>query len=91
MLGLALNFFRDFPEATAQRSEITLTLLFAGFVAAQIKGHLRVILARQLGLDGTLEFGHHCLQLTRFFLRQLSEVPFQIPGTLNAAGLERRQ
>jgi len=91
MVGLALNFVRDFPEATAQASQITLTLLVTRLVAPQIKFHLRVILARQLGLDGALEFGHHRLQLARFLLGQLAEVPFQIPGAIDAAGFKRRQ
>ena len=88
IVSLPPNFFRDFPEATAQGSQIVFPLLFARFVAAQIEDQLWVVLARQFSLDGALEFCRHSLQLVRFLLGQLLQVPLQVPRAFAPAGFE---
>ena len=89
MAGFPLYFFRNLPEAPAQGREVTLALLFALRIIAQIEQELWPVFVLYFCLDGTLEFGHHRRKLVDFPLGQFIEVLLKIPGSLGLTRIQR--
>ena len=91
MRRFAFDFVGNFLEPSAQGGQITIALLFAGLIAAQIEDELRIILTLQFCLNGALQFGHHGLELVYFFFSYFFEILFQILCAFETPCFERCQ
>ncbi len=90
MVGLPLDFLRNFLQPPAKRSEIALALLLSGWVVSQIKEQLWPVLALKFLRYRPLKVGHDLRKLVHLGFRPLIEISFEVLRPLDTARIERR-